>query len=476
MENADKNTYVEKVKSIFKETSIDKSLVQSVRVRELPRYIFEWLLSKHTQEDGTLTVENKRKLYDLIERHYPDPGNLELYKDRIIMDLEKLHILNHYKVALNALTEEYNVDFPFFGGEARNVMIDPSIVVENRGLLVNGLWGMASIKKNNNPDGRRPFLISSFTPVQIKEVFLDKYLEVRNKFTLPEWIALLINTMGLNPSNFPSVAEKIYVLTRLIPYVENNFNLVEMGPKGTGKSFLHKNISSHVHVIGGGIISRAELLFNLGTKRKGLLMTNDVVVFDDFSNIEIKGANEVIGKLKNYMADGSLDVGSFKESSTASVVLMGNVGLNEEGVPATAFYFRGLPKPMQESAFLDRIAAFIPGWELHPIRKSDYSNSYGFIGDWFSEILRALRKKNYVSEIENVISFKGHKTRARDIELMKTTASGLIKLLFPNRKIENDDWHLIAKFAIEMRQRVLDQLGRIDPEFKHIKLDYEILE
>lgn len=475
----DDQSYREKVRAIFKNTSIDKSLVQTVRVRELPRYIFEWLLSHHVEDSGELTAENKKQLYDLIERHFPDTKNLELYKDMIIMDHEKLHILNKYQVTLDARREEYGIYFPFFANESRNVMLDPTIVVENKGLLVNGLWGIATIAKNllnRALDINRPFIITGFSPVQIKQVKLEKFIEARKKFTLPEWVGLLINTMGLNHAAFPSVEEKMYLLTRLIPYAENNFNLVEMGPKGTGKSFLHKNISTHVHVIGGGIISRAELIFNIGTKKKGLLLTNDVVVFDDFSNIEIKGANEVIGKLKNYMADGYLDAGSFKEPSNASVVFMGNIALNEDGQPATDFYFRTLPKPMQESAFLDRIAAFIPGWILHPIRKRDYAQDYGLIGDWFSEILHSLRKKNFISEVENMIRFTGRKTRARDIELMKTTVSGLMKLLYPDGEMENEDWHLVAKYAVEMRQRVINQLGRIDPEYKNITLDYEVLD
>jgi len=467
------SSYNEKVKKFFTETSINKDLVRNSHARELPRYIFEWLLYKFT-ENGELSPENKRRLFELIEKHYPDPEQVEYYKYLIIKDHQTLSILNKYEVSLNARTEEYDVYLPFFSGEAKNIRIVESIVDQYKGLLINGIWGIAQII--NDPTHNRPFTINSFNPVQIEEVHLDQFIQARKAFTLSEWIDLLINTMGLNPNKFPKLQDKIYLITRLIPYVQNNFNLIEMGPKGTGKSFLHKNISTHVHVIGGGTISRAELIYHMGKNKKGLLLTNDVVVFDDFSNIQFKNASEVIGKLKNFMADGLIDVGSFKENSNAAIVIMGNVDLNEDGIPANRFYFRSLPKTMQESAFLDRISAFIPGWRLHPIRQEDLSVDYGLIGDWFSEILHSLRKKNFIYLVENMISFKGQKTRARDTNHMKATASGLIKLLFPDEILDLDDWDLIANFSVELRQRVMDQLGRIDPEFRDTKFDYEIVQ
>ena len=473
-ENVDEvDEYKNKVKSIFQETSINKDLVRNAHIRELPRYIYEWLLYKFTV-DGELSPDNKRKLFELIEKHYPDPEQVEYYKYLLTKEKQPLSILNKYEVSLNVMTEEYNVYFPFFAGESKNIRIIDNIVDQYKGLLINGIWGIAKIE--NDPRYNRPLTISSFNPVQIEEVYLDKFIQARKAFTLSEWIDLLINTMGLNPKKFPTLQEKIYLIARLIPYVQNNFNLIEMGPKGTGKSFLHKNISTHVHVIGGGTISRAELIYHMGKRKKGLLLTNDVVAFDDFSNIQIRNANEVIGKLKNYMADGLIDVGAFKENSNASIIIMGNVELNEDGIPANRFYFRTLPKTMQESAFLDRISAFIPGWKLHPIRQEDLSVNYGLIGDWFSEILHSLRKKNFIYLVENMISFKGEKTRARDADHMKSTASGLIKLLFPDCNLDLDDWEFIANFSLDLRQRVMDQLSRIDPEFQDYTFKYEIVQ
>ncbi len=473
LEQAASENYTQKVKNIFPETSINKELVKNTRVRDLPNYIFEWLLYKFT-DDGKLTPENKKKLYKLIEKHYPDSENIEYYKYKIIKERKELNILNRYEVTLNARTEEYNVNFPFFASESRNVHIMENIVDQNKGLLLNGLWGISTIK--HDPTKEKPFLITRFSPVQIEEVFLNEFIKARKHFTLPEWVNLLINSIGLNPNQYKTAEEKVYLLTRLIPYVQKNFNLVEMGPKGTGKSYLHKNISTHVHVIGGGTISRAELIFHMGKKKKGLMLTNDVVVFDDFSNIRIRGAAEVIGKLKNFMADGIIDVGSFKETSNASIVIMGNIALSEYGFPANKFYFRKLPKPMQESAFLDRISAFIPGWKLHPVRPKDLSRDYGLIGDWFSEIMHSMRKKSFIPDVENMINFKGSNARVRDSEHMKATAAGLIKLLFPNGELDLDDWHFIAEFAVSLRKRVIDQLGRVDPEFKDIEIEYEIIE
>ncbi|MHA1758133.1 MAG: BREX system Lon protease-like protein BrxL, partial [Promethearchaeota archaeon] len=336
----EKQRYNQKVCEIFAKQAINKDLVRSSQGFDLPRYIFEWLLSKY-QENGELNPDKKRELFTLIEKHYPEPEKLEYYKYRMIKEKETIHILNHYQVKLDARTEKYSIYFPFFASESSNIEIANHIVDENKGLLLNGLWGIASIK--HEPFKPKPFHISEFSPVQIREVYLDDYIQARSSFTLPEWVELLINTMGLNPKGFETVREKMYLIARLLPYVEKNYNLVEMGPKGTGKSFLHKNISTHVHVIGGGMVSRAQFFYHISKRQKGLILTNDVVVFDDFSNIRIKGADELIGKLKNYMADGYVDVGSYKESSNGSIVIMGNLAIGENGMPLDKFYFRNLP-------------------------------------------------------------------------------------------------------------------------------------
>ncbi|MHA1274809.1 MAG: BREX system Lon protease-like protein BrxL [Candidatus Helarchaeota archaeon] len=467
------NQYQEKILEIFGDAVINKELVKSTHVFDLPRYIFEWLLSKYA-DGGSLSPDKKRELYTLIEKHYPDPEKLEYYKYRILKDHENVHILNHYRVRLDARSGEYNIYFPFFASESSHIAISEQIVKENKGLLLNGLWGIASIGYDPN-SLNRPFSIDEFSPVQIEEVHLDEYIRARSAFTLSEWMELLINTTGLNPTGFPTLEKKIYLLTRLIPYVEKNYNLIEMGPKGTGKSFFHKNISTHVHVIGGGTISRAQLFYHISKRQKGLILTNDVVVFDDFSNIEIKGANEVIGKLKNYMADGVVDVGSYKESSKSSVVIMGNIRIGRDGFPYDDFYFYNLPRPMQESAFLDRLCAFIPGWKLHPIRPKDLSNNYGLIGDWFSEILHSLRKKSFIPEIEENLQFNGYKIRQRDINYMKATASGLIKILYPDGILDEEDWRIVGQYTVDFRQRVLEQLANIDPEYRKITVEYEIL-
>jgi len=456
------------VKKVFKDACINKMLVHDSHARELPRYIFEWLVSKY-QSDGNLTPEAKQELYQLIDEHFPEPERIELYKYRILRQGEEIALLNPLRVRIDSLSNTFVPYMPFFAGESKHLLISDEIVDKNKGLLLNGLWGISTIAPGTSD--YKPFKIKSFTPVQIEEVRIEDFIEARGFFSLPEWVDLLINTMGLNPREFPSIAEKVYLVARLIPYVENNFNLVEMGPKGTGKSFIHKNISTHVHVIGGGTVSRAQLFYQLARNERGLLLMNDVVVFDDFSNIRLEQANEVIGKLKNYMADGKVDVGKFNEAATTSVVIMGNVAINEQGEPRERFHFRNLPREMQESAFLDRIAAFIPGWRLHAIRGQDLSSNYGLIGDWFSEVLHQFRRRNhYMADIETKIHFNG---RTRDETCAKATASGLIKLLFPNKNLADEDWRFVAKIAVDMRQRVLDQLAYIDAEFqdKHVSFD-----
>lgn len=467
-ENNNKD-YNDKVRQVFPGASINKDLIRRNDNPDLPRYIFEWLLSKFI-EDGTLSYEQKRKLQDLIEKHVPDPEQLERYKFLILKQNKPQKILNHFKVTLNSKTEKYQVKFPFFSAESNNVEIRDDIVEKNQSLLENGLWGIAKIE--NNQWSERPFSINQFIPVCIQDVKLDSFIRARNSFSTNQWIDLLINTMGLNPAGYPGTREKIHLIARLIPYVEKNYNLIEMGLKGTGKSFLHKNISTRSFVIGGGTVTRAQLFYHIGKHQKGLIPSHDVVVFDDFSNMEIRDTSQVIGKMKNYMEDGIIDVGSFRETAHCSVVIMGNVIVDRYGDPVSKFYFKLLPPAMRESAFLDRICAFIPGWKLHPVRKKDLSISYGLIGDWFSELMHALRRKNFNAEITENIEFTGYPGRQRDIKAMKKTVSGLIKLMFPDGNIGIDEWTLLGDIAAELRQNVLDQLAKIDGEYHNYKVDY----
>jgi ATP-dependent Lon protease len=357
------------------------------------------------------------------------------------------------------------------------------IVERNRAMLVNGMWGLITLKRVNPIEvwGREVSVaVTDFKPFQAPETDPGIIREARGCFTLDEWVSVLINTVGLDPSVY-SPRQRLLLLSRLVPLVEGNVNMVEFGPRQTGKTYLYRNVSNYARIISGGTVTPATLFYNLKTRVPGELAVKDVVVFDEVGKVRFPNPDEMMGKLKDYMESGQYERGDRRVSSDASLVFMGNVEVErdktveESYVPVEDLTYV-LPEPMRDSAFIDRVHGLIPGWELPKISQSKFhlAKGYGIASDYFSEAIHTMRKTSLTGEVGKYVEFSSE-FKIRDEKAVKRIMSGLIKLLFPDMQFDKSELELVANIALEYRQRIRDWLHLLSPgEYLKEKLSIKI--
>jgi ATP-dependent Lon protease len=353
-------------------------------------------------------------------------------------------------------------------------------------LLTSGAWG--TMKIEFDPQyviGKKayPFRIIDFTPFQVTRLSLEDYIEKRRLFTTQDWIDLLIQTVGFNPARLDERIKHLMLL-RLVPYVEPNYNLIELGPRQTGKTYIYKNTSQRAFVVSSGKATAATLFHHGTTKRIGVIGVKDVVVFDEIAS-ERESVHKLdatsIDTLKNYMAQGSYSKDGIEFTSTCSIVLCGNIKTDIENRRPLWDYrhlFQPLPEELQEdTAFLDRIHAYLPGWEIPVITPANYATGYGFISDYAAEIFRLLRRRNYQTHLVARAKFPEEMSQ-RAHDAIKKTAAGLLKLVYPHRTpddVEPEELQFCLDLAVEMRQRVVDQLKALAPkEFQKVTLGFQL--
>jgi len=465
-----------KVREAFPDLTVKKSHSHKYEASKLPRFISEYLISKYSDRDGNLSDEGLQKIVNFISEYYPEHKDKEYLKHRA-MQLGSVKVLDEFSVVTDVKYQTHNVIIPVMG--LRDVRIRSSILMEHENLLRGGMWGIAKIvwdpeEEPKIPNHPRNLLVDEFIPFQVSRCDLDNFIAKRESFTTEKWIDLLINTVGLNPKMYDR-RTKILLLSRLIPLVEPNVNLTELGPKGTGKTFLLRNISYYSRIISGGNVSPAVLFYHLVTKTPGLIALKDVIVFDEISKIRFSNPEEVMGKLKDYMESGNYERGLQQVHADASIVLVGNLP-TRYGKPRDKLIFDVLPEPMKDTAFLDRMHGLITGWELPRIQRSEVhlSQDFGLVGDYFSEILHRLRSLDFQTYISNKLDFS-EEVELRDEKAIIRISSGLLKLIHPNLDVSEQDLREIVDLAVEYRQTIVDQLHVMDPEFKEKKLKYSLL-
>jgi len=346
------------------------------------------------------------------------------------------------------------------------------------------MWGTAKLNYQPSilPDEavtQTPIIITNFEPLQYSNISLEEFKKKQSRFTLEEWIDVLMNTMGMNPDVYDNRQKLIYI-SRLIPLVEQNVNTMELGPRATGKSYLFKNISYYVRLYSGGQVTPAVLFYHQVYRTLGDLGIRDCVIFDEVAKITFKNPDEIMGKFKDYMESGEFERGRLRRSrSGCSLMFMGNIEVQGK-VPAEDFS-AVMPDCMNDSAFVDRIHGMIPGWELPKIEQSEVhlSNGYGFITDYFCEIMHELRKESFRYHISNHVKLDARpgKVTIRDQKAVLNIASGLVKLLSPGEKEDLSVIDMAVKLAVEYRQRVHEWLCTLSPgEFQPKTLHYEIVE
>jgi len=463
--------YQEKAKEVFDEVCIDKALVQKMGFeRSIPSYVGEWLIDRNCPS-GELTNEIKRKIKDFINNHLPSKSQRELLRNRLLNG-ESLVILDDFSVSIDLRSGKRELKIPSL--DIEDGYVEKSIVDSYPLLLCGGIWGAGKLTYHPGQDtGEGETWLVDFQPMQVGKIDIDYYCENRSYFTLDEWRSLLINSIGYNPHAY-SPSQQMLLLTRLLPVVQNRVNLVELSPKGTGKSWIYINLSSYIRMVSGGKVTPAVLFYNNATNIPGLLVKYDAVVLDEGQSISFEHPGEVIGIFKGFLEAGYFTRGKQKVTSEAGLVLLANIPIGSSGKPQNENLFENLPEFLGESAFIDRLHGILPGWELPKFDSSMISQGTGFKADFLGEVLHILRDRaGYLEYIKNNCTINSD--NIRDKNAIWRLASGFLKLLFPDLNLSRDElYEYCLKPAISLRQRIRNQLAYLDPEYKAmaISVDY----
>lgn len=460
-----------KLKHLFGELAVDKKLSQLNEVARLPRFIGEYLVGKFCQDDPSQGV---KRLGEFVEAYYPEPKD----KDKVLHELMtngEYNLIDEFKVEAAIKEGTYKLIIPCLN--LRDARILKPVIDAHENLLGSGMWGFATL--NYMPDlqlensSSNPVVLTKFTPFQASKINFNEFAEKREEFSTEEWIDVLINTLGLSPDAYDRET-KFVLLSRLVPLVEPNVNMIELGPRATGKTYLYRNISYYTRIFAGGKVSPAVLFYHIPRKTVGDIGIKDCIAFDELSRISFSNPDEMMGKMKDYMVDGFVERGEKKLHATCSLVFMGNIEAGE-GLP-TENFTEALPPFMKDSAFIDRVHGFIPGWRLPKLMKAGehLSRNYGLISDYFCEIMHNLRRKDFEHIINEHVQVSDNAT-FRDERGIRKIASGMLKILCPHGKFSEEDLRICMDLAIEYRQRIGDWLSDLSPgEFKRKKLAYKI--
>jgi ATP-dependent Lon protease len=464
------STLDDKINEHFAGFVVRKDLVKAVKGNAIvPTYVLEYLLGQYCATDDEASIATGiETVKDILRKHYVHRSEAGLVQSTI-KERGRYKVIDQVSVALNEKTDAYEAVFENLG--IKRVAIDSATVKAHPKLLVTGIWCIADVQYEFSEDSRiSPWIIDTLKPIQIARVDYDGYRETRDKFTTEEWIDLLMQSIGFDPSLFGR-RSKLLQLLRLIPFVERNYNLIELGPKGTGKSHIYSEFSPHGQLISGGEITVPKLFVNNSNGRIGLVGFWDVVAFDEFAGREKTANKALVDIMKNYMANKQFSRGVNPMGAEASFAFVGNTDHNVPWMLKNTDLFEALPPQFHDSAFIDRLHAYLPGWEVDIIRGEMFTSGYGFIVDYLAEILRHLRAEDFSHRPDRYFTIPVQ-THIRDRAAINKTMSGLLKLIFPNGGETEAEVEELLRFAIECRKRVKDQLLRIDSTFEAADFHY----
>jgi len=464
------STLDDKINEHFAGFVVRKDLVKAVKGNAIvPTYVLEYLLGQYcATDDEASIVTGIETVKDILRKHYVHRSEAGLVQSTI-KERGRYKVIDQVSVALNEKTDAYEAVFENLG--IKRVAIDSATVKAHPKLLVTGIWCIADVQYEFSEDSRiSPWIIDTLKPIQIARVDYDGYRETRDKFTTEEWIDLLMQSIGFDPSLFGR-RSKLLQLLRLVPFVERNYNLIELGPKGTGKSHIYSEFSPHGQLISGGEITVPKLFVNNSNGRIGLVGFWDVVAFDEFAGREKTANKALVDIMKNYMANKQFSRGVNPMGAEASFAFVGNTDHNVPWMLKNTDLFEALPPQFHDSAFIDRLHAYLPGWEVDIIRGEMFTSGYGFIVDYLAEILRHLRADDFSHRPDRYFTVPVQ-THIRDRAAINKTMSGLLKLIFPNGGETEAEVEELLRFAIECRKRVKDQLLRIDSTFEAADFHY----
>ena len=459
-----------KINEHFAGFVVRKDLVKAVKGNAIvPTYVLEYLLGQYCATDDEASIQTGiETVKEILRKHYVHRSEAGLIQSTI-KEKGRYKVIDQVSVSLNEKTDSYEAVFDNLG--IKKVAVDSGTVKAHPKLLVTGVWCIADVQYEFSEDARTsPWILESIKPIQIAKVDYDHYREVRSAFTTDEWIDLLMQTIGFRPEAFGR-RSKLLQLLRLIPFVERNYNLIELGPKGTGKSHIYSEFSPHGQLISGGEVSIPKLFVNNSNGRIGLVGYWDVVAFDEFAGREKTANRALVDIMKNYMANKSFSRGINPMGAEASFSFVGNTDHNVPFMLKNSDLFEALPSQFHDSAFIDRLHAYLPGWEIDVIRGEMFTKGYGFIVDYLAEILRHLRSEDFSNRPDKFFQVS-EKISTRDRDAIYKTMSGMLKLIFPDGSQTEVEVEELLRLAMESRKRVKDQLARIDSTYPEVDFHY----
>ena len=432
----------------------------------VPTYVLEYLLGQYCATDDQEAIEaGLEKVKQVIKNNYVHRAEAESVKGKI-RENGKYRIIDKVMVTLNEKDDEYQAAFANLG--LTRVPIGTQYVKANPKLLSgNGVWCIVTIGYISGEDIKVRWDIQTLKPVQISNVDLQEYIDQRHNFTTDEWIDFLMHTVGLNPEVM-NRREKFITLARLLPHVENNFNFVELGPKGTGKSHVFQELSPYGVLVSGGDVTSARLFVKIQGNKEilGLVGYWDVVAWDEFEQQKGRNVDAVlIDTMQNYLANKSFNRGKGTHEASASMAFVGNTKHTVPYMLKNTHLFESIPTSFIKGAFLDRIHLYNPGWEIKMLKKNSFSKGYGLITDYIAAVLHAMRNDDRTAVLNEYAKFDGSLSE-RDHLAIRKTFSGMMKLLYPDGRMTDQEAYELIDFAAESRKRVKDQLYVIDETFK----------
>jgi len=463
-------TLDQKINQHFPGLVVRKDLVKVVKGNAIvPSYVLEYLLGQYCATNDEESIQSGiETVKDILRRHYVHRNEAGLIRSTI-KEKGRHKVIDKVSVDLNEKTDTYEATFANLG--IKEVVVDSQTVKSHPKLLVSGVWCIADLEYEFAEErGKSPFVLDTLKPIQISHFDYDVYVEARKHFTTDEWIDLLIQSIGFNPEFFGR-RSKLHQLIRLIPFCERNYNLIELGPKGTGKSHIYSEFSPHGILISGGEVTVPKLFVNNATGRIGLVGYWDTVAFDEFAGKKKTANKALVDIMKNYMANKSFSRGVETIGAEASMVFVGNTQHTIPYMLKHSDLFDELPAQYHDSAFLDRLHFYIPGWEVDIIRGQMFSDGYGFVVDYLAEILRSLRDHDLSDRYKQFFTLTPEIT-TRDRTSITKTFSGLLKILYPHGEASEEELRELLELAIEGRKRVKDQLMRIDPTYSDVRFAY----
>lgn len=462
----------EKLRETFDGKIVRKDLTKQIKEgANVPVYVLEFLLGQYcSSDDPAIIEEGVQKVKRILADNFVRPD--EAQKILSVLRKNGSHtVIDMITVELNIRDDRFYATFSNLG--LRGIPIADEYPEKHDRLLCGGIWCIVQLEYEYIEEEKNdcPIHIRKLTPIQMPHVDLDELKRGRKNFTKDEWIDVLLRSIGMEPDTL-SYREKWLLITRMLPLVENNFNLCELGPRSTGKSHLYKEISPNSILVSGGQTTVANLFYNMSRKSVGLVGLWDCVAFDEVAGIKFKD-KDGIQIMKDYMASGSFARGKEEKAASASMVFVGNINQSVDVLLKTSSLFDPFPPEMgTDTAFLDRMYCYLPGWEVPKFRPEHFTNDYGFITDYLAEFIRELRKEQYGDALDRYFRL-GKNLNQRDTIAVRKMIDGYLKLLYPDGEFSKDDLEEVVKISLEMRRRVKEQLKKLGGmEFYDVNFSY----